>query len=164
MKIYVIGPPGSGKTTLAKYLSKKNKIDYYELDLLVFDDKNNHNRRTNKEIMGMFQEILKKQDWIVEDVGRTKFQKALEKSDKIYYLKLSKFHILKRIIKRWIRQRRGIENYNYPPTYSQLVDMIKVAKSYFKKEKQKLNNLEKFNSKVIYLDTKKISKLYDSNK
>lgn len=46
MRLYIIGPPGSGKTTLAKKLSKKYHVDHYELDLLVFDDENNHNRRS----------------------------------------------------------------------------------------------------------------------
>lgn len=46
MKIYIIGPPGSGKTTLAKLLSRKNSIKYFQLDLLVFDDENGHMRRS----------------------------------------------------------------------------------------------------------------------
>ena len=37
-KIYIIGPVGSGKTTLAKCLSKKYNIPYYELDKVVHDD------------------------------------------------------------------------------------------------------------------------------
>ena len=37
-KIYIIGPVGSGKTTLARFLSNKYHIDYYELDKVVFDD------------------------------------------------------------------------------------------------------------------------------
>ena len=38
MKIYIIGPVGSGKTTLSKHLSKKYKIKRYELDKVVWDD------------------------------------------------------------------------------------------------------------------------------
>lgn len=89
MKIYIIGPPGSGKTTLAKWLSRKNNIESFELDLLVFDDENGHVRRSEKEISKLFDKIFEKESWIIEDIGRSKFKKGIELSDRIYYLKLS---------------------------------------------------------------------------
>ena len=49
MKIYIIGPSGSGKTTLSEYLSKKYNIKNYELDKLVYDDDNNHIKRSEKK-------------------------------------------------------------------------------------------------------------------
>lgn len=159
MKIYIIGPPASGKTTLAKKLSEKYKIEYFELDLLVFDDENDHKRRSDEEILNKFNEILDKKNWIIEDVGRTKFIKGIELSDRIYYLKFSKMQIIKRIFKRWKNQRKGIENYNYSPTFAQLFDFLKVANSYFKKESKKLNVLKKYNEKVVYLDSKKINNI-----
>ena len=133
MKIYIIGPPGSGKTTLAKLLSRKNSIKYFQLDLLVFDDENGHMRRSEKEISKMFNKILKKESWIIEDFGRSKFERGIELSDRIYYLKLSKYQVTRRVITRWIKQKCRIENYNYPPTYAQLLDMIKVANPCLKK-------------------------------
>ncbi len=157
MKIYIIGPPGSGKTTLAKKLSEKYNIRYYELDLLVFDDENGHLRRSDKEILSEFNKILSEDSWIIEDVGRSKFIKGIELSDKICYLKFSKIQIIKRIIKRWKNQRKGIENYNYPPTYAQFFDFFKVVNSYFKKEPQKLKILKEHSEKVIYLDSQKIN-------
>ena len=54
MKIYIIGPCGSGKTTLAKKLAEKYNTKHYELDLLVFDDKNNHRKRKSEEIDKLF--------------------------------------------------------------------------------------------------------------
>lgn len=138
MKIYIIGPPGSGKTTFAKKLSEKYNIKYYELDLLVFDDENGHLRRSDREILREFNKILNEDNWIIEDVGRSKFIRGIELSDRIYYLKFSKMQIIKRIIKCWRNQRKGIENYNYPPTFSQLFDFFRVVHSYFKKEPKKL--------------------------
>jgi len=157
MKIYIIGPPGSGKTTFAKKLSEKYNIKYYELDLLVFDDDNEHLRRSDREILYEFNKILNEDSWIVEDVGRSKFIRGIELSDKIYYLKFSKIQIIKRIIKRWQNQRKGIENYHYPPTFAQLFDSFKVVHSYFKKESKKLSILKEYSEKVIYLDSKKIN-------
>ena len=159
LKIYIIGPPASGKTTLSKVLSKKYNIESYELDKLVFDDDNNHIRRSNETISKMFNDILSKDSFIIEDVGRSKFFKGLEKCDKIYYISLKKYEVYKRVIKRWFNQRKGKEKYNYPPTLAQLIDMFRVANSYYKKEKGKLDYLNKFKDKVIYLDKNKLNEL-----
>lgn len=160
MKIYIIGPSGSGKTTLSNKLSQKYNIKSYELDCLVYDDANNHVRRNDKEIDILFNKILKKESWIIEDVGRDKFNKGLEECDQIYYLKISRFRVYFRVIKRWFRQRMGKEKYNYPPTLFQFYDMLRVAMLYFKKETQKLDKLKKYNEKVIYLDYKDLNKLF----
>ncbi len=154
MKIYIIGPSGSGKTTFSKILSKKYNIKAYELDCIVYDDKNNHTKRTDKEIATMFNKIIKKKSWIIEDVGRNKFEKGLECCDKIYYLKISKFIVYKRVIKRWFKQRFGKEKYNYPPTLFQFYDMLRIARLYFKNEKQKLDKIKECKDKVVFLTSK----------
>ena len=48
MKVLIIGIVASGKTTLARRLSKETNIKNYEIDLIVHDDKNKI-KRTNKE-------------------------------------------------------------------------------------------------------------------
>lgn len=159
MKIYIIGPSGSGKTTLSKKLEQKYNIRSYELDCLVYDDENNHVKRSDEEIELLFNKILKKESWIIEDVGRDKFNKGLEECDKIYYLKISKFRVYFRVIKRWFRQRIGKEKYNYPPTLFQFYDMLRVARLYYKKEKQKLEKLQGYNYKVTYLDYKSLNSI-----
>ena len=154
MKIYIIGPSGSGKTTFLKILSKKYNIKAYELDCIVYDDKNNHTKRTDKEIATMFNKIIKKKSWIIEDVGRNKFEKGLEYCDKIYYLKISKFIVYKRVIKRWFKQRFGKEKYNYPPTLFQFYNMLRIARLYFKNETQKLDKIKEYKDKVVFLTSK----------
>ena len=159
LKIYIIGPPASGKTTLSKILSKKYNIESYELDKLVFDDLNNHIRRDDETIKKNFNDILSKESFVIEDVGRSKFIEGLEKCDKIYYISLNKSEVYKRVIRRWLNQRKGKEEYNYPPTLLQLIDMFKVVNSYYKKEKKKLDYINKFKEKVIYLDKDKLNEL-----
>ena len=157
MKIYIIGSPASGKTTLAKKLSKRYDIKYYELDCIVYDDENNHIKRTEEEIRKKFNEILKEESFILEDVGRSKFKKGREVADVIYYIKLSKLEIYKRLIKRWINQRKGIESYNYPPTIYQLYGMFKDVKNYQKVEKQRVKELEIYKNKVEFLNKDKLN-------
>ena len=159
MKIYVIGPTGSGKTTLSESLSKKYKIKCYELDLLVYDDKNGHIKRKDEVREKMFQDILKKKSWIIEDVGRSKFEEGRKQADIIYYINIPRIIVYKRVITRWIKQRLGKERYNYPPTCFQLYDMLRVTRGYFKKEPEKKKSLEPYQDKVVYLNYKELNKL-----
>lgn len=157
MKIYIIGPSGAGKTTFSRKLAKKYKTNAYELDCIIYDDENGHIKRTDEEIQKKFNNIIKQDSWIIEDVGRDKFDKGLECCDKIYYLKISKFIIYMRVIKRWFKQRLGKENYNYPPTLYQFYDMLRIAKLYFKHEKDKLKKISKYQYKVKYLSNKDLN-------
>lgn len=159
MKIYIIGPSGSGKTTLSKSLAKKYYTKAYELDCVVYDDFDHHRKRTDQEISDIFNQLLKQKTWIIEDVGRDRFNKGLEKADKIYYLKIPKKIVMIRVIKRWIKQRLGKESYNYPPTFYQLYDMIRIANNYYKKEPEKLKKLMKYENKVTYLTDKELKSL-----
>ena len=89
-----------------------------------------------KTIKKKFNNILSKDSFIIEDVGRSKFVKGLEECDKIYYISLNKYEVYKRVIKRWINQKVGKESFNYPPTVAQLIDMFRVVNSYYKKKRE----------------------------
>lgn len=159
MKIYIIGSPGSGKTTLAKVLSKRYNIKHYELDCIVYDDNNNHRKRTKEEIEKLFSTILKNKSFIIEDVGRNKFKKGRDICDKIYYIKLNKARIYKQMISRWFKQRLGKEKYNYPPTIHQFFETIKDVRNYSKIEKTRLSELNKYKDKIIFLNKKELNNL-----
>lgn len=159
MKIYIIGSPGSGKTTLAKVLSKRYNIKHYELDCIVYDDNNNHRKRTKEEIEKLFSTILKNKSFIIEDVGRNKFKKGRDICDKIYYIKLNKVRIYKQMISRWFKQRLGKEKYNYPPTIHQFFETIKDVKNYSKIEKTRLSELNKYKDKITFLNKKELNNL-----
>ena len=159
MKIYIIGSPGSGKTTLAKVLSKRYNIKHYELDCIVYDDNNNHRKRTKEEIEKLFSTILKNKSFIIEDVGRNKFKKGRDICDKIYYIKLNKGRIYKQMISRWFKQRLGKEKYNYPPTIHQFFETIKDVRNYSKIEKTRLSELNKYKDKMTFLNKKELNNL-----
>lgn len=156
MRIYIIGCPGTGKTTIAKYLNKKLRYKHYELDKVVYDDEDNHRKRTDEEIDKLFKDILKKPNWIIEDVGRNKFKEGRELADKIYYIKLPRSEINKRVIIRWIKQKAGKMPYNYPPTIKSLLEMLKWVKQYSEKEKILLKELEEYKDKLRIIDINNI--------
>ena len=117
MKIYIIGPVGSGKSTLSKVLAKKYNTENYELDKIIWNDDIGI-KRPKEETIKLFNNIINKESWIIEDVGRPIFESSYEKCDYIYYLKLPKIILYSRIIKRFVKQKLKIEHSNYKPTFS----------------------------------------------
>ena len=159
MRIYIMGSTGSGKSTLAKALSKKYNIDYYELDKLVYyrDDITKH--RTDEEIKKDFDEILEKESFIIEDIGRKRFIKGRDVVDKIYYIRPSRITIYKQMIKRWIKQRKGQEDYNVKPTIKNFFKNINDVRLYSKMENDVLKQLEIYKEKVEFLSKRDIDKV-----
>ena len=92
-KIYIIGPVGSGKTTLSNKMSKLYNIKKYELDKIVWDDENGNIKRTDEEINKLFKNIIKKKKWLIEDIGRNKFVEGIKEADITYYINLPKLII-----------------------------------------------------------------------
>ena len=85
MKILIIGIVASGKTTLAKILSKQLNIKYYEIDSIVHDDKNNK-VRSHEEQIEIIKTIDNNRDWIIEGTLRKNLHFLLDLADKIIYL------------------------------------------------------------------------------
>ena len=158
-RIYIIGPVGSGKTTLSKILSKKLNIKNYELDKIVWDDDNGNIKRTDDEINKMFNEIINNKSWIIEDVGRKKFIDGIKKADITYYIDLPTITIYKRCITRWLKQKLGKEKYNYKPTLKSLIEMLNWAKQDIKNKNEKVEYIKNNSKKYKILKKKEIKKL-----
>lgn len=158
-KIYIIGPVGSGKTTFATKLSEKYNIKHYELDKVSWDDDNGNIKRTDEEVQEIFKDILNNKKWIIEDVGRDRFKEGREEANIIYYIKFSKFKSYYRITKRWIKQRLGKEKYNFPPVFKNWLYYISIVNSYYKKEKNKLKELEEYKEKLKIVNSKDIKQI-----
>lgn len=160
-KIYIIGSVASGKTTLATRLSTKLNIKSYELDKIIYNDDNGNVKRTKKEVKGLFQKIINKKTWIIEDVGREIFVAGLQKADVVYYLKARKVTIYKRCLTRWIKQKLNLETYNYKPTLKSLLQMLSWAKEYFKNESAKMKYINENSKNTKVLKRKDIKKLIE---
>lgn len=154
-----MGSTGAGKTYLSKKLSKKYNIKSYELDRIVYDQNNLTKHRTDKEIDKDFNRIINQDNWIIEDIGRKRFVKGRDKADKIYYIKMSKIRLYKQMIKRWINQRKGKEDYNMCPSIRNLVKQLKDINNYKEFEKELLKSFEDYENKVAYLDKEDIKRL-----
>ena len=151
MKILIIGIVASGKTTLAKKLSKELNIRYYEIDSIVHDDLNAR-KRTIEEQSKIINEINQKEDWIIEGTLRKNLYYLLELSDQIIYLDIPSAIRKRRIFTRFLKQKLGIEKCNYKPTLRMLKSMYKWTKDYEKERVDFEKHLEQYSKKLIILN------------
>lgn len=117
MKIDIIGSVASGKTTLAREISEKYNIPYYEKDNIVWERTSKGDRkRTSEERDKIFTEIIRNDNWIVEGSPRKNLQESFEYCDYIIILNVRTHIRIYRVIKRWILQKAGKAAYNTKTT------------------------------------------------
>lgn len=148
MKILIVGTVGTGKTTLARRLSKDYNIKYYEIDSIVHDDSQNGRKREEEEQNVIIKNINKNENWIIEGVLRKNLQYLLELADKIIYLDVPKYKRNIRILKRYIKQRLKLEKSNYKPDIKMLKMMFKWSNDFEKNKKELENLLVKYKNKL----------------
>lgn len=142
MKIYIIGGSGSGKTYLANKLSKEHNIEHYDLDDLQWDNKAEFYgvKRNPDERQAMLQEILNKENWIIEGVYYKWCKQCFADADKIYLLEVPRSTYRYRIIKRFIRRKLGREK-GKKETFKSLKNLLKWADSYNENDMPEIKKL-----------------------
>lgn len=151
MKILIIGTVATGKTTLARKLSKKYKIKYYEIDSIVHDDESNGRKRTKEEQNEIINKINKNKDWIIEGVLRKNLEYLLELADEIIYLDIPKYKRNIRILIRFVKQKLKIEKVNYKPNFEMLKNMYKWSNEDEKRKNEIQQKLNKHKNKLKIL-------------
>lgn len=159
MKIYIVGPVSSGKSTLARRLSIKTGVSYHSLDEVVhIPDKSEpwgNRKRQAEERDKLFNSIIRQPNWIIEDVGRPCFEEGLKEAEAIVLLEVPIQVRNYRIIKRWIKQRLGIEKCIYKPRYRMLKAMFRWSRNYDLGKDTLKERISKYQEKVIILRSNK---------
>lgn len=159
MKLYIVGPVSSGKSTLSKLLSNKLNIPYTSLDEVVHIPDNEHpwgnRKREVSERDDLFHSIISKREWIIEDVGRPCFEYGMRNADIIILLDILPFVRNIRILKRWLMQRIGIEKCIYKPDIKMLKGMYRWSKDYDIGKDTLKERLFIYEEKVIVLKNNK---------
>ncbi|URN94124.1 MAG: hypothetical protein NAG76_20225 [Candidatus Pristimantibacillus lignocellulolyticus] len=151
-KVLIIGSVASGKTTLARQLSKKLNIPWYELDSIVYHQTAlERYKRSAAEQVETIIEINQNGDWIFEGVDRLSYQCLYEMADTIVFLDTPLWKRKIRIFSRFVKQQLGIEKSNYTSDLKMLRMMYQWTQGFENDRAQFEAKLQLFESKVIRL-------------
>lgn len=121
-RIHIIGSVGSGKTYLAKFLSKQLSIPFYQLDNIVWRRTPKGDvRNSEQERDRLFKEIISQESWVIEGAHHKWVSESFDKSDLIIYISPSKWSRDVRVFTRYIKQKFGVERANYNQTIKDLL-------------------------------------------
>ena len=157
MKIYVIGCSGTGKTYLAKKLSNKYNIPHYDLDNIYWDNSSEkYGLKTEIEKRDkLLQNILEKDDWIIEGIYYKWLEQSFKDADIIYILDLPKYIYKFRIVKRFVKRKLKLEIAK-KETLKSLLDLLKWTDKFQNEDmKEIIKILEKYKEKVYFIKSKK---------
>ena len=157
MKIHIIGCSGSGKTYLAKELSKKYNIPHFDLDDIQWD--NNAEgygiKMPIEKRNALLQKILTNNAWIIEGVYYAWVQQSFDEADVIYVLDMPRYLYKSRIIKRFIKRKFGIEK-GKKETLKSVYNLLRWTDTYQNKNLKEIKRiLEKYDNKVVWLSNKR---------
>ncbi len=146
-RIYIFGGTGSGKTTLAKKISKKLNIPTYTTDDFVYK-KRWTEKYSEEEKEENLIKTSKKSKWIIEGVHMGDWTiPALKKADIVIFLNIRRLTMLKRFILRKIK-RKNKEKSKIKFLIKVIFWLMFYQSRYYKKHK-------KINNKFITLRNKK---------
>ncbi|TGB03856.1 ATP-binding cassette domain-containing protein [Halobacillus salinus] len=159
MKIHILGPVGSGKTTLGRTLSKRSKCCHIELDNVMWERRKDGDRRRSESerVEYLIQTFQQYPSWIVEGVHLNDWMKgSLERADHIVWLEPPLAFRIYRVIRRYLRQLLGRESSNYRPSLRMLRDMIRWSFTYQNEERHRFHQeLQAYEDKVYKLHSDK---------
>lgn len=148
LKIRIIGPVGSGKTTFAQELGNQYLIPVTSLDGLNWIRTSQGDiHRTRIEPDKLIKEILNKDNWVIEGAQYRYGKHTFQGADLIYFMNISHtrniFYLMKRYLKAKFRRESS--------PYSNL-HFFNMGKKLSGKERQEIITLlNPFNDKAITL-------------
>ncbi len=126
-RIYIIGNSASGKTSLAKKLSKILKIKSYDLDDFYYERKFSK-KRSAKTVEKLVKKVTRTKKWIIEGVYSSCVTCSLDKADMIIWLDYP-FHVIAwRLIRRQVNRGEKL---------SDLLDFLHYIWDYYQKPSHK---------------------------
>ena len=157
MKIHIIGGPGSGKTYLAQKLSRELGIPHYDLDDIQWANESGYGKkRDTGERDALLEQILQRDDWIMEGVYYAWCGRCFEDADRIYLMTVPRPVYRYRILRRFLRRKLRLEP-GKQETLKSLSALLQWADKYQRVNLAEIRKiLEAYPDKVIEL-SKKVS-------
>ncbi|MBQ3602290.1 MAG: DNA topology modulation protein FlaR [Clostridia bacterium] len=157
MKIHIIGCSGSGKTYLAKGLSRKYKIPCFDLDdIQWYNSADSYGVKMPVEKRNaLLEQILQNDSWIIEGVYYSWVGQSFEDADKIFVLDMPQYLYKSRILFRSVKRKLGFAK-GKKETLKSVIALIKWTDTFQNKNLKEIKAiLNKYNEKVVWLYNKK---------
>lgn len=155
-KIFIVGIVASGKTTLAKQLSKDMNICWYELDSIVYHQiADRRVKRTPDEQVEVIMDIDRRGPWILEGTDRESYRCVFDMADTIIFLDPPLWKRKIRIFTRFLKQKLHIEQCHYKSDLAMLKMMYKWTRDFEKDRDVFEEDLSLYHHKLIRLTDNK---------
>jgi adenylate kinase family enzyme len=155
-RILILGPGGSGKTTLAKKISTIAKLHYKSIDELRY--MKGFRRSYPPEVIKYnISKFIKRKNWITDNVYNENYMiPVLKRANLIIVLKLSRLKLLHRVVRRELKRS----------SFRTLLKLVYWAQKFKKHNETKHLDLStKLKKKIIILgNNNDIEKFLDSLK
>ena len=140
MRVFILGGPGSGKTTIAKKIAKLHDMEFFELDKIFYErEKRGYKVSEEADRAEIIKEFIQKDNWISEGVYRQKWMDdILKKCDFVFLLKIPKYVRAWRITTRTLRQMFGFTGYR-PASIKTLFNFYKFNNLFEKERYQEIS-------------------------
>lgn len=140
MKIYIIGGPGSGKTSYARQLSQRFHVPHFDLDEINWVNTNGQfygQKRDKQERAELLASLTNQPDWIIEGAYFQEWITPIwEKADKVIVLECPCIIRQYRCIKRFIFRKLRHENTAHQETFSSFYRLLLWNSQYDKSLRQ----------------------------
>ena len=120
-RIFIVGSPGSGKTTLAKALSRKLQIPHFDLDNIRFMP--NGTRRPDGEAIPLVESLTQHKSGLIEGIYISWISHLTHKANLIVWLDTPFYKALYRILLRYLKNLRQ-NQYGFKSTIILLKNLI----------------------------------------
>ena len=148
-KILIVGGIGSGKTTLARKLTKILNIKNYELDNIAYKRRDVYEKYKPKERDKKLKSVLKRKKWIMEGFyDRSWVYTAYKKADIVVILNIKLSISKRRVITRFLKRKLSFKkskkiNKKFKLMLQLLRHIDKYPGKYFKKQREIVKKFKK---------------------